>query len=558
MSVTQSYPFNDQADYNISNVEVTGGLAKLLLTTNPGLLFSESFNSATGFTYDSTKAEFVSNLLRQKDQTVNATLTNATNAVIATNNVTKNAGGAAWNAGAATSASFASGDGEIKYNVGTNNTDSIVGLTTLANPLGIYSNINFGVFCAAGGNFEVYELGVSKGIFGTYLTTDTFTVAVESGAVKYKKNGTTFYTSLVTPTYPLYGGITIFTVGLQIQNITTLFTSRYFESKADLPNFIYSDIGYIQALTLLAVTEVGSPRYIIEGKYWNGSAWTTSNNSYAQSSSLATINTNFASLSLSSQTVISVSVTLPDGGTLASVDALSLTYTGQKYPASGYLEPISGLDTASLVDYFQSVSLPTDTQVRVILKIDGVLTWWSGSAWVESDGSEGESNSEDEIDSNLSALDLGANSDVVIRWLLLTEEDQETPELTESIVEYEFGAVETEPDKCIVFGYYRDIAGNPISGASVTFSLVRSRKEYIEANNNVIEGSVTVTTDVNGYFSTNLIRSSEYANGGVYQVVIQKSSASLYTSKNPDKTKLTFEVPDSTTKDITDLLPTVA
>ena len=35
------------------------------------------------------------------------------------------------------------------------------------------------------------------------MTGDVFRIAVESGVVKYYKNGTLFYTSTVAPVYPL-------------------------------------------------------------------------------------------------------------------------------------------------------------------------------------------------------------------------------------------------------------------------------------------------------------------------------------------------------------------
>ena len=56
---------------------------------------------------------------------------------------------------------------------------------------------------AAASEVQVYEKGTLRGTFGTFVRGDKLRVSVESGVVKYKKNGVTFYTSTVAPTYPL-------------------------------------------------------------------------------------------------------------------------------------------------------------------------------------------------------------------------------------------------------------------------------------------------------------------------------------------------------------------
>jgi hypothetical protein len=67
-----------------------------------------------------------------------------------------------------------------------------------------YTDIDYAIYLTAGnGTVQVYEGGVSRGDFGAYATGDVFRVALEGGVIKYRKNGTVFYTSLVAPTLPL-------------------------------------------------------------------------------------------------------------------------------------------------------------------------------------------------------------------------------------------------------------------------------------------------------------------------------------------------------------------
>ena len=70
MSVTTTYQFDNTTDYvfDPALIDISGGEAKLKLVSNPGQNFPLDFSADTGYTYDSAKAEFVGGSLRQKDQ----------------------------------------------------------------------------------------------------------------------------------------------------------------------------------------------------------------------------------------------------------------------------------------------------------------------------------------------------------------------------------------------------------------------------------------------------------------------------------------------------------
>src|SRR5437762_10132063 len=65
----------------------------------------------------------------------------------------------------------------------------------------------------------LYESGNLRGDFGTYAASDRLKVAVESGVVKYYRNGTLLYTSTVAPTYPLQVDSSLNTVGAGVYNV---------------------------------------------------------------------------------------------------------------------------------------------------------------------------------------------------------------------------------------------------------------------------------------------------------------------------------------------------
>ena len=57
------------------------------------------------------------------------------------------------------------------------------------------------------------------GQFNPYASGDKLRVAVEGGVVKYRQNGTVFYTSGVTPVYPLLVDTSLYSNGATISNV---------------------------------------------------------------------------------------------------------------------------------------------------------------------------------------------------------------------------------------------------------------------------------------------------------------------------------------------------
>jgi len=82
-----------------------------------------------------------------------------------------------------------------------------------------YPDIDFAIYLTSGGAVWVYESGASRGSFGTYKTGDVFRVALEGGVIKYRQNGTVFYTSLVAPTLPLVVDTSLNTPGATLGNV---------------------------------------------------------------------------------------------------------------------------------------------------------------------------------------------------------------------------------------------------------------------------------------------------------------------------------------------------
>jgi hypothetical protein len=127
--------------------------------------------------------------------------TNLVGVTAAANDLTKTAA-TGWNAGAASTRAVGSGGGFVEFTASETNKGRMLGLSNGDSGVAI-TDIDFALHLESGAVLSVYESGVKVAVVGTYATNDTLRVSVESGRVKYRKNGTLLYMSAVAPTYPL-------------------------------------------------------------------------------------------------------------------------------------------------------------------------------------------------------------------------------------------------------------------------------------------------------------------------------------------------------------------
>ncbi len=95
---------------------------------------------------------------------------------------------------------ISSGDGYVEFVAAETNKRRYAGLMLGTRTVSI-ETLDFSIFLA-NGEAAVFEMGVYKGEVN-YTTGDVFRVAIQSGLVRYYKNGVLFYTSLTRPTYPV-------------------------------------------------------------------------------------------------------------------------------------------------------------------------------------------------------------------------------------------------------------------------------------------------------------------------------------------------------------------
>lgn len=152
--------------------------------------------------------------------TQNVTWTNVTNAAASGNSLqkTSNCDGCS-DSGATSVQQISSGNGYLQFTASETTTNRAIGLSN-GNSNTTRADIDFAVMLwnVNGGIVEIFEDDVYKASAGAFRPGDVFRIAVESGVVKYYKNGALFYTSAQTPSYPLLADTSLWSAGSTIAN----------------------------------------------------------------------------------------------------------------------------------------------------------------------------------------------------------------------------------------------------------------------------------------------------------------------------------------------------
>ncbi len=117
-------------------------------------------------------------------------------------------------AGATSQQQIASGDGYLEFTASEITALRYAGLSN-GNPGTSAAEIKYAIRLQS--DAEVNENGVYKAST-TYMSGDLFRVSVESGVVKYYKNGVLFYTSTTAPSYPLLVDVAILNLNGTVTN----------------------------------------------------------------------------------------------------------------------------------------------------------------------------------------------------------------------------------------------------------------------------------------------------------------------------------------------------
>ncbi len=155
----------------------------------------------------------------------NVVWTNSVGCAVTGNSLRKTSSEGWGNSGASSSQRILSGDGYMEFTASETTLERVCGLT--GNDSNQYYNtIAYAVQLSTGRAFYVFEMGASRGYFGDYNSGDVFRIAIESGVVRYYRNGAVFYTSAVAPAYPMMADASLGGTNSTISNAKIAFISE--------------------------------------------------------------------------------------------------------------------------------------------------------------------------------------------------------------------------------------------------------------------------------------------------------------------------------------------
>lgn len=560
MSLRQTINYDTAGNFTFdaSKIEIVGSRAQLKLNPLTGQIFSQNFSSSSGFGFDSNATEFVGGVMRQKDTRPAGSLffaqlksngnanwnTGGSITGTPTSQVTYGSKGANFSAAAAQyldfnatsnitaqigtirflfTPLFTGGPGDYQFlmvsSAANNNLSGLLDVWLESSGAlhfrGINSagtqifDVNSLVSWVANQTYEIeidydFDNGASHLFLDGVQIGSTQAFTYSRGTIGLFRFGTA---------YVPQGGVANFSISDVVTFSTVQHTGNYSAPSAlqnltiyiadwiVVPTLTYPGIGNLFSFDSAAITDSNSPRYILNGRYWNGSMWTSSNLTYAQASSAAQILANISTLPVSNTLVVQVS--FQAGSSAMSVDALTVNYTGQIYPVSNPSIINNGsFLTDELVDFNQDVSASGSDAIKFILQIQNVDTYWNGSAWVTSDGTYAQSNLASQIVAHLATLDLSVGRTVKLKALLHSNDGSTTPSIGSSELDYDFFiSSPAEPSRCIAYAFLGDMIGKetPVQSAILIVNLTRA---FAYGNRIIGPGIRKFAFNSNGYCET--------------------------------------------------------
>jgi len=587
MSLHAIFPFTtpENYEYDSDKIEIIGGVARLKLVDDPGNNFEQNFISSDGFTFDPDRVEFSGGTLQQKDKRpadsiCAATFTNGKDlswAKIGFSSLTGVLNGLPVVSGG----KLVCTEGEQK---GVYYSDPLIGNLSgnwvakfkYTPDYSISPTGNMNIFSISqssgstdrivifnspsGNNIRITANGLTTVIFDRWepaagqeyifevhclnnvVTLFIDNVQLGTGKIISPAQGTDSnrvwlgaYTGLYNIADGSFDDFILYASAVQT-DIYTIPEYSFLESLITLPAFNYSGLGTIQNLTDWITTENNLPRYIINGKYFNGSGWVNSNYSYDQANTKAEILVNFSGL-LIDQTILTISIIFQNSNSQQSISILQIEYSGQIYPADNpIIKPYMSIYMNELESGEEIVNKSGLDNIKYNVEISGVWYWINGSGIAEPVTADdySQSNSVAEWNAALTQWDPPQAVYIRFRAFLHSEDGSTTPELDNMVLNYIYRG--DPPDTIhttLLWGRSFDGEGVPVENDIVIVTPAKQVQEY-KTNTIILKSELTASSNSEGYWQLYLIESDNLSNG--FYFIIQKGIT--YKFKIPEQQKI--------------------
>jgi len=565
ISVDIRYDNSNSFTFNSSEISIANSRAQLIRAASP-FSWNEDFADDTGFTFDSAKAEFVGGSVQQKLQVLtNSTFYNSfltKDGIWGDGTLTGTLSGSATVSGGVLNLPVTSG--RVAYsgaNMPTGN-KGCVRFTFTSNYNGAGSGQVFFVSSAAEDNTNnlvriqhngtLLRLDILDSVGATIMIDQTGNVFSPTAGVPNEielnwdadigehrlfidgvnidgvKSGTGTIGAqgiirvgddfLSTPAVGVNGTIDDLLIFNTPQHTSAASYTPFqvpplfLETTVELPDIVETNT--VTAFSSFIATVVGATQWTVNGHYWTGAAWATSDGTFAQSSLAADINSNLTTHPNVSDTMSVDVIFEANNAVQGSSGDATFGYAALAYPVVSAITSslVASMDT--LVDFteFLGASPAAGTSVAYTINTDGVDIWHDGANWVLSDGTPAESNTAAEIVTNKSSLPIDDGAQVKIRACLMSNAARTlSPELFTVGLEYDLNIPEViTPSLTNVQGAVLDINGvfSPINDAAIDVELIGVAGQPVFVDDVLLEPGLIATSVVsNGEFSLFLVPS---------------------------------------------------
>lgn len=186
-------------------------------------------------------------------------------------------------------------------------------------------------------------------------------------------------------------------------------------------------------------------------------------------------------------------------------------YTAPSAPETLYatsnptIAPTTGINLDGLDGFSQVAAISGSDQVKWVITLDGVDKYWNGSAWSTSDGTYAQANTVAEVLANKDSLPVSSGATAIPKAFLHSGDGTTTPTLTSLTMLYDFYAVTPAAlAECVVYGYLRDILGENVTTAKI---LVTNASLFFSGTQAVAPGTKVVDVADDGKFDVSLVES---------------------------------------------------
>jgi hypothetical protein len=591
MGFINTYNILSNASYDSNLIQILGSTFKLKLQ-EIDVDFTEYFENDTGFTYNFLYAEFISGLVRQKDQ-------RPTNSIIAstfTNSLDASIGadGISLTHGINGSPSLDSGKLLCDYivNSGQNGiyyNDSQIGVLS-GNWVAKFTYIpgytttppeNINIFAISeisgtanqivifnspsGNNLRITANGLSADTFDTWTPTSGVPYIFEIHCINNQislyiddqKIGATktitpgqgtdavrvwlgAYTGIYNVSSGSFDNFILYSTASQSSSYT-IPEYAYLETNIILPLMQYIGDGFIKLFNSLSLIYGGSPKILLDigesgnNLYWDGAAWTISDNTYSQATDLSTFNANATTLPVDGETEGRFTIVFPDSNTLSYVSELTANMKIEQYPITNPKLVFTDTFTAeALLTFLSNFTFSGNDNVTFTITKDNVERYYN-SGWMVSNGTYSQSNILTEIQNNLSTFftDTELGSYISINVFLHSENGITSPDLTDITITYDFVEIDIDSiDTTVIYGFISDYQIGSKENKTVTAIL---NKKQVQYKNNIIyeREFFSTTTRSNGYWELALPDTENMTEGSKY---IFDINGDIYIRKVPAPT----------------------